>query len=176
MWSASIRHMDRLAFLGLSVQLAAWVTGKGAPVGSNRRGAGLQRPLEGTPPKPRSVPVHSNSSALWSRGIPCPRRKAHGVASASRGQAGLWSLGAQELCKCRLMPRPRLMIPPRAERKQRAWRRHTHFLFLHLTDSARSAVTGAAQSTAQHRPQLLWPPCLLQGPCLPQQDRRQPDL
>lgn len=78
---STLPHMGRPDFQSLSVQVAAWMPGREVlQLAAIRGGTELWHPLEGTLPKPGSVPVHSNSSALWSRWMPCPRRKVLGGA------------------------------------------------------------------------------------------------
>ena len=66
-------------------------------------GTGLRHPPEGTPPKPGSMPVHSNSSALSGPGgSTAPERFTEGPVQA--GGPSLWSLGMYELPKYGLIP------------------------------------------------------------------------
>lgn len=93
MWSApSLIWADRIS--KASVQVAVWMPGREVlQLAAIRGSTGLWHPLEGTSPKPGSVPVHSNSSARWSRWISCPRRKVLGgaVPAVVSSACGHWA-------------------------------------------------------------------------------------
>lgn len=91
---STLPYMGRPDFQRLSVQVAAWMPGREVlQLAAIKGGTGLWHPLEGTSTKPGSVPVHSNSSALWSRWIPCPRGKVLGgaVPAVVRSACGHWA-------------------------------------------------------------------------------------
>lgn len=170
---STLPHMGRPDFQSLSVQVAAWMPGREVlQLAAIRGGTGLWHPLEGTSPKPGSVPVHSNSSARWSRWISCPRRKVLGgaVPAVVSSACGHWA------------PRNYIKIwtdttvsdPPKG-RKEPEIKDKIHSLLFSSLYSVRSEAMAAGNGVRElpwntaRASALLWPTPLLPGALHPQQ-------
>lgn len=144
MWSASMSH-GQTCFPGpLSAGSCVGDWKRGTPVGSNKKGALGCGTLWRYPTK-ALVPACplKLQCLLWSRGIPCPRRKAHGGSSASSGQSSVRSLGTWELRTCRLMAQ---VSGPKGQQGSKELRDKINSLLFPLLYCVGSEVTRAGCS------------------------------